>query len=121
VGKFSATVAVPSMQFNWTNQTLTSITRSQGATITWTGGYPNGTVQVFGTVGDPAVQFYCHAPSSAGQLTIPSSILLALPAGLGDLSVGTVSAPQPITATGLDIGFVAAAESLAIYSFFPFR
>ena len=55
------------------------------------------------------------------SLTIPSSILLALPAGLGDLSVGTVSAPQPITATGLDIGFVAVAESLAIYSFFPFR
>jgi uncharacterized protein (TIGR03437 family) len=121
VGKFSATVAVPSTQFNWTNQTLTSITRSQGATITWTGGYPNGTVQVFGTVGDPAVQFYCYAPSSAGQLTIPSSILLALPAGNGDLSVGTVSAPQPIIATGLDIGFVAVAESLAIYSFFPYK
>ncbi len=121
VGKFSVSVSVPSTLFSWTNQALPSITRSQGATITWTGGFPNGTVQIFGTVGDPAVQFSCSAPSSAGQFSIPPSILLALPTGYGDLAVSTFSAPQPVTATGLDVSFVVATESLELYSFFPFQ
>lgn len=121
IGKFSVNVAVPSTQLNWTNQNLPSITRSQGATITWTGGYPNGMVQIFGAVGDPSIQFYCNAPSSAGQFTIPPSILLALPAGFGDLAVSTLTAPQPVTATGLDMPFVVAVETAELHSFFPYK
>jgi hypothetical protein len=59
-------------------------------------------------VGAPAAKLFCYAPSSAGQLTIPSSMLLALPAGAGNLTVSTISAAQPVTASGLDVGFAGA-------------
>jgi hypothetical protein len=53
---------------------LATVTRSQGATVTWRGGFPGGDVQVEGdNVGSfGATRFYCHAPSNAGQLTIPA-------------------------------------------------
>ena len=85
---------------------LASITRSQGATVTWSGGFANGDVQIEGELGDQygTVRFYCHAPSNAGQFSIPSSILMALPAGSGDLIVTNTTAPQSVTATGIDVG-----------------
>jgi uncharacterized protein (TIGR03437 family) len=85
---------------------LASITRSQGATVTWSGGFSNGDVEVNGAVGDKygSVRFFCHAPSSAGQLTIPSSILLGMPPGGGSLVVTNATAPQTVSASGIDIG-----------------
>lgn len=85
---------------------LASVTRSQGATVTWSGGFANGDVQIEGELGDQygTVRFYCHAPSNAGQFSIPSSILMALPAGSGDLIVTNTTAPQSVTATGIDVG-----------------
>jgi uncharacterized protein (TIGR03437 family) len=105
VGAFSVNVTVPALNFSWTNPgALTNITRSQGATVTWTGGPANGNVQVTASVGAPAVKLFCYAPASAGQLTIPPSMLLGLPAGPGDLAVGPLTAPQTITASGVDLG-----------------
>ncbi|HLH42815.1 MAG TPA: hypothetical protein VKV74_07510 [Bryobacteraceae bacterium] len=110
IGHFSVNFNVPAPSLNVTNlNALGTITRSQGATVTWTGGFPNGILQVQGSAGSPAVKFFCYAAESAGQLTIPSSILLALPAGPGSLVVSDLTAPQAISATGLDIGFAAAA------------
>jgi hypothetical protein len=85
---------------------LASITRSQDAAVTWSGGFSNGDVQVNGAVGGQygTVRFYCHAPSSAGQLTIPSSILLAMPPGGGSLDVTNTTAPQAVSASGIDVG-----------------
>jgi hypothetical protein len=85
---------------------LATITRSQGATVTWTGGFPNGDVEIEGDVGDQygTVRFYCHAPSGAGQFAIPPSILLALPPGSGGLLVTNATAPQTVSASGLDVG-----------------
>jgi uncharacterized protein (TIGR03437 family) len=112
VGKFSVSFSLPSASFGVTNQAaLASITRSQGATVNWTGGFPNGTVQVEGNTGAPGVKFYCYAPSSAGQLTIPPSILLALPAGTGKLVIGNTTAPQVFAASNNDLGFAAASFS----------
>jgi hypothetical protein len=90
-----------------TNQAaLATITRSQGATVTWSGGFANGDVQVEGAVGDQygSVRFFCHAPSSAGQLTVPSSILLAMPPGGGSFVVTNTTAPQTVSASGIDVG-----------------
>ena len=53
----------------------------------------------FGTV-----RFFCFAPAAAGQFTIPPSILMAMAPGGGDLRIYSLTAPQPITATGVDIG-----------------
>jgi hypothetical protein len=80
---------------------LASITRSQGATVAWSGGFANGDVMVNGVGASPngSVNFYCHAPSSAGQLTIPSATLLALPPGGGKLIVMNATAPQTVSAS----------------------
>lgn len=109
VGSFKVGVNMQA-PLSWTNRSaLGTITRSQGATVTWTGGYSNGDVQVNSGVGSQTgtVRFYCHAPSSAGQLTIPPSILLAMPPGSGKLAVTNTTALQTVTATGLDVGLAA--------------
>jgi uncharacterized protein (TIGR03437 family) len=106
VGTFRAAVNVQTPLTLTNRAAMASITRSQGATLTWTGGFPNGDVQVDGAVGDQygSVRFFCHAPSSAGQLTIPSSILLAMPPGGGSLNVTNSTAPQTLSASGVDVG-----------------
>jgi uncharacterized protein (TIGR03437 family) len=106
VGSFMVAINVQGA-LTLTNQSaLATITRSQGATVTWSGGFPNGDVQIEGAVGDQygTIRFYCHAPSSAGQFTIPSSILLAMPPGGGDLIVTNETAPQTVSASGIDVG-----------------
>jgi uncharacterized protein (TIGR03437 family) len=120
VGSFKVALNVQS-PLNWTNKAaLQTITRSQGATITWSGGFPNGDVQVDSGVGGPfgTVRFYCHAPSNAGQLTIPPSILLAMPPGPGKLIVTNYTAPQTVSATGLDVGLAAGAVLFKVNSTF---
>jgi hypothetical protein len=91
---------------------LASITRSQGATVTWTGGFSGGDVMVNGV--GAGVNFYCNAPSSAGQLTIPSQTLLALPPGGGKLVVMNATAPQTVSASGLDLGLATGVVSIEV-------
>jgi hypothetical protein len=52
--------------------------------------------------------FACNAPAAAGQFTIPPEVLVPLGnAGPGGSLLVQVSAyPQPISAPGLDAGFV---------------
>jgi hypothetical protein len=63
------------------------------------------------------VSFTCRAPVSAGQLTVPPVVLLALPPGTdpaanGSLSVGNYANGQQFPAAGLDIGIVAASVNV---------
>jgi uncharacterized protein (TIGR03437 family) len=112
VGSFQVAIDVQT-PFTLTNQAaLTSILRSQGATVTWSGGFANGDVMVNG-VGS-GFNFYCHAPSNAGQLTIPPSTLLALPPGGGKLLVMNSTAPQTVTATGVDLGLATGVVSFDV-------
>jgi len=85
---------------------LATVTRTQDTVVTWSGGFPSGDVQVEGEVGGKfgTVRFFCHAPSSAGQLTVPASILAGMATGSGALVVTNVTAPQSISASGLDFG-----------------
>jgi len=132
IGAFSGKVDLPG-DFVWTNQdTLADpIPRSSPLGITWTGG-GTGLVaiggvamsQTGGTQQSPiydATVFSCTAPASAGQFSVPTSVLQQLPvvptgstSALGMLLVtaipdatkgqGTFSAP--LTAGGnLDQGF----------------
>jgi hypothetical protein len=120
VGAFTAslTLAAPLV---WTNMnSITTVTRSQGVTVTWTGGDPNSYVQIGGSAFSGADNsavggaFYCTAPVNAGTFTVPASVLLSLPptgssSGFpipGSLSVGNYSNPKQFTASGLDFGFV---------------
>jgi uncharacterized protein (TIGR03437 family) len=112
IGSFQVSLNVPSPTLNVTNQaTLAFVTRSQGATVTWSGGFANGFVQVTGSGGAPAVKFFCYAPTSAGQLKIPPSILLAVPPGSGSIYVVDGTPVQTVSASGLDLGLAAGADN----------
>jgi len=105
-------LTVPTPTLNVTNQAaLASVTRAQGATVSWSGGFTNGFVQVTGSGGAPAVKFICYAPTSAGHLTVPPSILLAVPPGPGSISVVDATSGQTISASGLDLGLAAGADN----------
>lgn len=114
---FNMTLSTP---FTW-NELNTAgnspIVRSQGYTVTWSGGAP-GTYAVVAGVssssGTPAATavFTCIAPVEAGKLVIGPDVLLSLPASAAAqggvptsfLTVGNESAPVKFTAPGLDYG-----------------
>ena len=105
VGPLNFTFQVP-QQVTWTNQATVSgspIDRASPLTITWSGGDSNGYVHIAGYAG--AVDFECSAPASAGQFTIPTSILLGMRAGSqANISVSTQALPFSMgTVPGIDV------------------
>jgi hypothetical protein len=131
VGALSApiTVTPAAASFQWTNQssvTATAIPRDQSLTITWTGGDPNGFVDITaiastlqsGTVPStttPGALVECIAPASAGTFTVPAYVLESLPSTVnstalvppGELLVGPASGGVSATApTGLDALYI---------------
>jgi uncharacterized protein (TIGR03437 family) len=119
VGAFSAVVPFPGA-VNWTNKdSISSITRANGQTITWAGGDANTTILIGGTSETGTAEdsvgatFSCVANGADGSFTIPAQVLLALPASVqvqgidtAALFVGAYSAPVSFTASGLDYGAV---------------
>ncbi len=117
VGAFTAVLTNPA-PINWTNKdAITSITRSAGQTITWTGGDANTQVLIGGTSsnGNAAdsigATFQCIAKATDGSFTIPATTLLSLPpsvqvAGVevSALYVAANTAPVLFNASGLDYG-----------------
>lgn len=112
VGAFRTTLRIPT-PLNWTNQdAISSVNRAQGQTISWTGSDPNGMVTMTGvsftsTVG---AAFTCTERASAGSFTIPSYVLLNLPAtgggssDVGSLMVSALNASRAATPPqGLDV------------------
>jgi uncharacterized protein (TIGR03437 family) len=123
VGSFTATYNM-STPFVWTNQSgFSTVDRSSGAFITWSGGDPNGYVAIsgsstaYGTSQTVTASFTCTARVSDGNFNVPPMVLLSLPASAaapgsttvlpGTLTVTSVS---PYTATfqakGIDAGGV---------------
>ena len=120
VGAFMASTDVPSAQFVWTNvpDVTAPLDRSKDFTINWTGGVPG--TQVVATGGSGTQAFLCAASVSAGQLTIPSYVLLSLPptgppTNYGVLNLSNRSVTL-FTVSGLDIASVSysAGYSLAL-------
>jgi uncharacterized protein (TIGR03437 family) len=119
VGAFRATLNIPD-PLVWTNQSsISNIPRSQDLRVTWTGGDPSSFVVIFGSSASTSPKvggsFLCTERVSAGQFTIPSIVLSALPAssqsqGLpsGFLSLGTSPLFQNgrFQAPGLDVGYL---------------
>lgn len=116
VGEFNVAINIQKPISLSNSSSLASIIRSQGATVTWIGGFANGDVTINGVSAGPngGVNFYCHAPSSAGQLTIPAATLLALPPGDGKLVVMNATALQAVSATGLDLGLATGVVSIEV-------
>ena len=110
VGSFTATVNFPNPAVAWTNQAAAAtVNRVSGVTFTWTGGAPNSYVEITGTSsaasGGATGSYYCFAPASAGQFTVPNYVLLGLPSGSGSTSLTNTTSYNAFTATGLDSGF----------------
>jgi uncharacterized protein (TIGR03437 family) len=123
VGAFNVTFPVGPENLFWSNESgISTITRSTGVKVTWTGAAAGSTVQITGySIGGSSQStaagagFTCTADGSAGQFTVPASILEALPASAdfsssilpiatGSLGISSTSAPVSFSATGLDFG-----------------
>jgi hypothetical protein len=124
VGPFTANANFP-VPLVWTNP-VTSINRAQGQTVTWTGGALGTYVTVTGLSSTGTgltftnVSFFCLAPVSAGQFTVPSWVLLALPvSSTGSFGLYNYSNPQGFTASGLDfaaaLGFTSTGSNPVSY------
>ena len=111
VGSFSVTFPAPSAPLVWTNPP-SSVTRSAGITVNWTGGDPSADVEISGLYNTASltVDFACFAPASAQTFTIPAYITLSLPAGTGYLTLIQGTKPVIFSATGLDYGYAYTSE-----------
>jgi uncharacterized protein (TIGR03437 family) len=130
VGAFSVNLNLAS-PLVWSNMSsITTVDRSQGVTVTWTGGAPNSYVQIAGTsiaingsdtANSVGSAFVCTAPVSAGRFAVPSAVLLSVPEtskidlGGGNfftagssLSVSNYTNAVSFTANGLDLGLASA-------------
>jgi uncharacterized protein (TIGR03437 family) len=107
IGAFTASIAYTN-PLVWTNMnSIKTVTRASGQPVTWSGGAPNSYVFISGSSASNAASasFTCYAPASAGQFTVPSYVLLALPAGPnGDLLIENAVA-STFSASGLTSGF----------------
>jgi hypothetical protein len=119
VGSFTGSIDVPTTHFVWTNipDITKPIDRTQDLVIHWTGGSPGTQVVVAGgsTANGVNSAFLCAASVSAGQMTIPSYVLLQLPPTSTSPLPGEVTLENTtrnlFSASGLDYGTVAYTDS----------
>jgi uncharacterized protein (TIGR03437 family) len=112
VGSFTATINFPNPILSWTNQSAAAnITRTSGLQVTWNGGASGSIVIINGSASASTSGAYgsytCIAPVSAGSFTVPSYILLGLPAGTGTTSVENATNYTRFSASGLANGGIA--------------
>jgi hypothetical protein len=118
VGAFTAQFNNPA-PLTWTNRdAVTAVNRSQGVTVTWSGGDPSSYANISGasfTAGGVGASFMCIERVAAGRFTVPPAVLLALPPSAGDipgfLLVGSTTNPSRFNANGLDAGYIVATSS----------
>ena len=122
VGSFTAAIDVPATPFVWTNipNINVPIDRSQDLIIKWTGGIPGTQVTVVGgsLVNGVNTGFLCAASVSAGQLTIPSYVLLNMAPTGNSLVPGQLTLQNRIvalyTASGLDLPSIGYGEAYTL-------
>ena len=110
VGPFSASINLGS-PLTITGGLPTSVTRSAGLTLNWTGGNSTDFVYVIGGAGPTAnsTTFLCTSTAGAATVTVPASILNQLPAvTAAAITAGTatgflaiLSGPSPTSGNGL--------------------
>ena len=113
VGPFSVQVAVPG-GLTWTNRDqLTTLDRSQGFTVSWTGTAPGVAVGLmnYDRPSNTSSGFLCLAPPGVTTLNVPAWVMTnitptrAIPTqSRGMLSLMSATTPVSFTASGLDTG-----------------
>jgi hypothetical protein len=83
---------------------------------TWTGGLPGTFVLLGGTSTGSGVTagYSCKVAVEAGQFTVPSYILLGLPAGSGGVSIQQHDTDTTFSAAGLDEAGISAVISYSV-------
>jgi hypothetical protein len=118
VGPFTVTINLSPL-LTWTNTSAAAtIDRTQDLRVPWTGGNPGTYVYIGGTSLIPPTTiaaYTCLAPVDAGQFTVPSYILSALPAGNGGTSLQNVLY-STLSASGLDVGLALGGSSFSTSS-----
>jgi uncharacterized protein (TIGR03437 family) len=130
VGAFSASLTLGSPLLAWPQgNTLISTPSSPAAvkrtgefTVFWSNGNANSFVQISSmaiSTDPPGVEAYftCSAPATAGQFTLPASVLLSLPVSDTSMAYGSRTTlqvsqqtfPQPFAAPNLDLALIYAA------------
>ncbi len=133
VGKFNASVNVGA-PLTITGGLPSTVTRSSGLTLNWTGGLSSDLVEIFGSsssttgTGNSAVtdtvSFFCLTTAGPGTFTVPASILTQLPAvavsssGLGGF-LEVVSTINPTSGNGLFTAPLTAGGSIDSGLFIP--
>ena len=113
IGAFSVAMTLPQMM-TWSNRdTITTIPRTSGLNVTWTGGAADSWVGILGasaTQDQIGAAFLCTANASAGQFTVPTEVLSALPPSVslegiptGYLGITNSGKPMRFTASGCDV------------------
>ncbi len=114
VGAFTASVTL-GPQFVISGGLPTSVTRSSGLTLNWTGGNSSDTVAIFGgsqlgsILNQTGASFICFTTAGKGSYTVPASILNQLPAitaaqitnGAGSGSLGVSVGTSATSGNGL--------------------
>ena len=131
VGAFTAELIMPA-PLVWTNMSsITTVNRSAGVTVNWTGGDPATLAIISGTsvetldgdAGQALAGFFtCTAPVAAGAFTVPPSVLLALPpsstiegVSFSSLSVGNSTKTTYFNAPNVDVAGASATVSSSTY------
>jgi uncharacterized protein (TIGR03437 family) len=110
VGSFTSTLMLSNPLLVWTNpNVVTTIDKSAGVTVNWTGGNPGSYVYINGSAGTGAEAqvFECLTYADNGKFTIPPYVLLGLPNGIGAVGVQNIIY-APLNASGLDVATAAA-------------
>ena len=122
IGQFVGAQITLGAPLTWSSPP-TTVTRSSGLTVNWTSGTPGTYVTLLGysiaPVGSSTSSFvgaffWCTAPQSAGSISVPATVLLALPAS-GSYSVAgaNIALPGELALTNLTVSSVINPTTLA--------
>ncbi len=110
VGAFTATLTIP-QPLVWTNRdAISAVKRTDGVTVTWSGGASNSLVQIIGMSANQVAvgMFICTERAPAGQFAVPALVTLSLPLSQGDVG-GQLALQNGVsnkfTAKGLDVAY----------------
>jgi hypothetical protein len=121
VGPFSTSLTLGSL-LTITGGLPTTVNRSAGLTLNWTGGGSTDTVEIFGSSGTSSgsAEFVCITTAGSGTFTVPASILNQLPAaGTSSGYLGVFSSPTP-SATSLFMAPLTAGGSITNATFLAY-
>jgi hypothetical protein len=99
VGAFNASITIGS-PLTITGGLPSTVTRSSGLTLNWTGGLSSDLVEIYGSASTgtgsntTTTSFICLTTAGAGTFTVPSSVLSQLPAVAASASGGGILAVE---------------------------